>query len=179
MAPFDMKKQQPYLPLYVGDFWASVADWEADEALLYLGLLTHQWSLGSLPTEKKKLCILMRLDRAEFDRRWPQVSTKFIVRNGRLINERLEDHRNKAIEKSKKNAESGQKGGKAKAHNAASESLANANANAIANATKALEQLRGENEANGRANAKDSLYHPNPNQSKPSLRVLSKEESLG
>lgn len=109
-----MAKQQPFLPLFFGDFLAATSEWEGEEASLYLTLLGYQWSLGSIPADLGKLCRLSRWDRKLFDRCWPQVSTKFVRVGDRLINPRLEQHRVKSAEISKKNAVSGKKGAEAK-----------------------------------------------------------------
>lgn len=111
-----MAKQQPFLPLFFGDFLASTAEWEGEEASLYLTLLGHQWSVGSLPADLGKLCRLARWDRKLFDRCWPQVSTKFVSNGDRLTNPRLEQHRVRSAEISKKNSASGKKGAESKWH---------------------------------------------------------------
>lgn len=176
-----MKKQQPFMPLFVGDFIASTADWEGEEASLYLLLLAYQWTLDSLPPEPAKLCKLVRWDRELFDRMWPAVSHKFVHRDGRLINERLEQHRAKSRELSIKNALAGKKGGQTKQQNL-SETVANANRDAIANATRALTELSSETVANAtesleRNGAERLAIHPIP--SHPNLRALSRRENLG
>lgn len=184
-----MKKQQPFLPFFIGDFMASTVEWEGEEASLYLTLLCYQWSLESLPTDAGKLCKIIRWDRDLFDRMWPTVAIKFIERNGRLINERLEQHRAKSRELSKKNKLSGQKGGETKQRNrseryksAISETVANANRDAIANATKALSELGGADVANAtfsveKRSSENVAIHPIP--SHPNLRVLARGENLG
>lgn len=105
--------KQPFLPLFFGDFLASTAEWTGEEQALYLLLLGHQWSLGSLPTDVSKLARLARWDRKGFDRCWSQVSEKFVERDGRLINERLEQHRTRASEIAGKRAAAGRRGAEA------------------------------------------------------------------
>jgi uncharacterized protein YdaU (DUF1376 family) len=103
--------KQPFLPLFFGDFSASTAEWRGEEASLYLTLLGHQWAIGSLPADPEKLCRLVRWDRKLFNQCWPTVSAKFQpVGDGRLGNSRLEDHRERAKELAKKNADAGRKG---------------------------------------------------------------------
>jgi uncharacterized protein YdaU (DUF1376 family) len=77
---------------------------------LYLTLLAHEWSLGSLPMESQKLMRICRWTRKNFERAWPQVSQKFVEREGRLYNVRLEEHREKSAEISGKRAQSGRIG---------------------------------------------------------------------
>lgn len=106
-----MMTKQPFMPLFFGDFLAATGEWAGEEMALYLVLLGHEWVLGSLPNDPVKLCRLVRWDQSLFDRCWGQVSTKFVVgTEGRLINIRLELHREKASEISAKNSASGKKG---------------------------------------------------------------------
>lgn len=113
------------MPLFFGDFLASTAEWEGEERGLYLLLLGYQWSLGSLPDDTRKLCKLIGWDRELFERCWITVRAKFYENDGRLVNERLELHREKSRELSKKNSESGKRGAAAKWQKT-SESMANA-----------------------------------------------------
>jgi uncharacterized protein YdaU (DUF1376 family) len=105
-----MTTKHPYMPLFFGDFLASTADWEGEEQSLYLLLLGYQWSLGSLPSDPKKLCKLVRWDADSFERYWPTVATKFEALDGRLVNARLELHRAKAFAISEKRSASGKAG---------------------------------------------------------------------
>lgn len=105
--------KQPFMPLFFGDFLASTAEWSGEERGVYLLLLGHQWSLGSLPTDLRRLCRLVDWDPDQFDACWRMVSTKFDERDGRLYNRRLEEHREKARAISAKNRENGLRGSKA------------------------------------------------------------------
>jgi uncharacterized protein YdaU (DUF1376 family) len=105
-----MTAKQPFLPLFFGDFMASTAEWEGEEQSLYLLLLGYQWTLGSLPSDTRKLCRLAKWDAEAFARYWPTVSTKFQEKDGRLLNPTLEGHRAKAEEISRKRAASGKAG---------------------------------------------------------------------
>lgn len=126
--------KQPFLPLFFGDFLASTAEWTGEEQALYLLLLGHQWSLGSLPTDVSKLARLARWDRKGFDRCWSQVSEKFVERDGRLINERLEQHRTRASEIAGKRAAAGRRGAEATNSKTSASDAANAEASDAANA---------------------------------------------
>lgn len=105
-----MKKQQPFLPLFFGDFLAATSEWSGEEQALYVLLLGHSWGGGSLPAEPAKVCRVARWNRKLFDKCWPQVSEKFVERDGRLYNERLEQHRAKSLALAGKNAEAGKRG---------------------------------------------------------------------
>jgi uncharacterized protein YdaU (DUF1376 family) len=102
--------KQPFLPLFFGDFLASTAEWSGEERSLYLTLLGHQWSLGSLPIDADKVRRVVQWDRKIFASCWPTVATKFEERGGRLYNNRLELHRDRADAIAEKRADAGSKG---------------------------------------------------------------------
>lgn len=102
---------QPFLPLFFGDFLASTAEWSGEERALYLLCLAHQWSMGSLPIDPKRLAKLVDYERRSFDASWDQVSKKFIERDGRLYNLRLEQHRERSKQISEVRANQGRNGG--------------------------------------------------------------------
>lgn len=99
--------KQPFMPLFFGDFLASTAEWSGEERGLYLLLLGHQWSLGSLPSNPRRLCRLVDWEPDLFDDCWTMVGTKFNEVDGRLYNRRLEEHREKARAISAKNKANG------------------------------------------------------------------------
>lgn len=105
--------KEPLLPFFFGDFLASTAEWEGEEQSLYMLLLGYQWSLGSLPEEPRRICKLVRWDWQLFERCWETVGAKFEANAGRLLNQRLEQHRAKALQLSEKRAAVGSIGGKA------------------------------------------------------------------
>lgn len=105
--------KEPFLPLFFGDFLASTAEWEGEDRALYLLLLGYQWSLGSLPEEPRRICKLIGWDWQLFDRCWSTVSSKFQANAGRLLNQRLEQHRAKSHQISEKRAAAGAIGGRA------------------------------------------------------------------
>ena len=100
---------QPYMPLYFGDFLASTAEWTGEEQALYLILLGHQWSLGSLPNDPEKVRRLSRWEKRAFTAAWETVQSKFVERDGRLVNERLEEHRARSEEIGRKRADAAAK----------------------------------------------------------------------
>jgi uncharacterized protein YdaU (DUF1376 family) len=101
---------QAFMPLFFGDFLASTAEWSGEEQALYLLLLGHQWSLGSLPADLDRLARLSKWDRALFDRCWATVASKFDVADGRLYNATLERHREKSRAISAKRSKAGTDG---------------------------------------------------------------------
>lgn len=108
-------KDQAFMPLFFGDFLASTAEWDGEERSLYLLCLAHQWELGSLPAEPRKLRKLVDYEPDSFERWWPTVSAKFIdTGSGRIGNARLEEHRAKSIEISQSKASAGKAGAAAR-----------------------------------------------------------------
>lgn len=145
--------KQPFMPLFFGDFLAATAEWSGEERALYLLLLSYQWSMGSLPTDTKRLAKLVDYERRAFEEHWPQVSKKFVERDDRLYNLRLETHRERSIEIGNKRSNAG-KTGAAKRWQTDSNSHADAN---------------GKDDGKGIALAKNLLCHPShpiPSQSK-------------
>lgn len=102
------------MPLYFGDFLASTAEWSGDEQGLYLLLLGHQWTLGSLPNCPEKLRNLAKMNKVSFGKLWETVAPKFIEKDGRLFNETLESHRSKSLKISEVRSEVGKRGAAAR-----------------------------------------------------------------
>jgi uncharacterized protein YdaU (DUF1376 family) len=130
--------REAYLPLYVGDFLASTAEWDGEEQGLYLLLLSYQWSIGSLPADPNKLCRMIRWERKQFDRCWATVGPKFPEADGRLVNQRLEEHRGRVREIVAKRSAAGKSGAKGRWQtdgNCHADANAFANGNGIADAT--------------------------------------------
>lgn len=124
-----------YLPLYVRDFLTSTIGWSAEEKGHYLTLLMLQWDRGRLPAE---LADLERLSPGVGDV-WPMLAEKFPVEaDGYRRNDRLECHRDKAIELKRKRATAGKVGNQARWGDRGCDDFAIANGsqtdrNAIAN----------------------------------------------
>lgn len=147
--------KQPFMPLFFGDFLAATAEWSGEERALYLLLLSYQWSMGSLPTDTKRLAKLVDYERRVFEEHWPQVSKKFVERDERLYNLRLEMHRDRSIEIGNKRSNAGKTG-------AAKRWQTDSNSHAFAN---------DKDDGKGIALAKDLLCHPShpiPSQTKNS-----------
>lgn len=148
--------KQPFMPLFFGDFLASTAEWSGEERALYLLLLSYQWSMGSLPNDTKRLAKLVDYERRLFEQHWPVICKKFVERDDRLYNLRLETHRERSIELGNKRSNAGKTG-------AAKRWQTDGNATAIAN---------GKPGGNRIASATNLLCHPShpiPSQSKNSL----------
>jgi uncharacterized protein YdaU (DUF1376 family) len=137
--------KQPFLPLFFGDFLASTAEWTGEERSLYLTLLGHQWSLGSLPLEPEKVRRVVQWDRKLFAACWKTVGGKFTEKDGRLFNSRLEEHRDRSVEIANIRSEVGRRGG-----------IASAEAKKQANGKQLLDQLP----SNSCGFAQQEINHP-------------------
>ena len=87
--------KEPYMPLYMGDLLASTSEWSGEERALYLLLLAHQWALGSLPADPERIRYLSGYSPENFFPLWKTVEKKFSAVDKRLVNKRLEEHRDK------------------------------------------------------------------------------------
>ena len=100
-----------YLPLYVRDFLTSTIGWSAEERGHYLTLLMLQWDRDGLPAE---LDLLEKLSPG-IGSVWHVLHDKFPVeQDGMRRNQRLEEHRARAVELRKKRSEAGRAGASAR-----------------------------------------------------------------
>lgn len=96
-----------YMPLYVRDFLTATIGWTALERGHYLTLLMIQWDRGGLPAD---MLSLERMSPGLADV-WPVLSDKFPqCDDGQLRNQKLEQHRGKAIQLRRKRANAGKIG---------------------------------------------------------------------
>jgi len=103
---------EPFLPLFVGDFLASTAEWPGEARSLYLTALAYQWvnPMRSLPADPDALRSLIGWSESAFERWWPRVAAKFEVQGDRIVNARLEVHRERTRELTRRRSEAGKKG---------------------------------------------------------------------
>lgn len=101
---------QPFMPLFFGDLLAATPTWSGEERSLYVILLAYQWSAGPLPLDPKRIAKMCQFETKHFLELWQVVGPKFRVTEAGLINDRLEQHREKVKAVSKKRANAGQAG---------------------------------------------------------------------
>ncbi|HXI85317.1 MAG TPA: hypothetical protein VNL17_14645 [Verrucomicrobiae bacterium] len=136
-----MAKQLPYYPYYTADFRESkhVLAMNLSEVGLYQLSLNWAWDYGSIPDDPGELARLLQRDRNEVKRAWPKVRPCWVPspEQGRLVNQRMEAERVKAIDKSDKASVSAKYSHSARRANALAKAkavaIANASANALAN----------------------------------------------
>ncbi|MDA8348390.1 MAG: hypothetical protein M0038_06255 [Pseudomonadota bacterium] len=107
------------MPWFPRDFLAATRGWPLISRAIYRELLDAQWEQGGLSAEPTELRILIGATPAEWRIGWPQVAPKFPKdADGLRRNQRLEEHRAKAVVIAHRRAESGRKGGNARVANA-------------------------------------------------------------
>lgn len=106
---------QPFLPLFFGDLLASTPTWDGEERALYIMLLAYQWTAGAIPSDPKRIAKMCQYEFKPFLRLWETVGKKFIAEGNGLINPRLEEHRERAVEISTVRSGVGRAGGIASA----------------------------------------------------------------
>lgn len=121
----------PMLPWFPRDFIASTRAMSVAERGAYRELLDFQWEMGRLPADHERLARLLGCSVAEFEQWWPAIEGKFVRSGNQIFNKRMEEHRRKALSLKDIRAETGRKGGLARASRFAS-SKHEANAIAIA-----------------------------------------------
>lgn len=110
-----LKKQLPYVPWFHGDFLRSTVGWTLMEQAVYWKLLCAQWEIGPLPVATNRLASIAGLDVDEFLQVWQEVQKKFNrldagTINERLVNERMEAHRESYLKYRAGQSDRGKKG---------------------------------------------------------------------
>lgn len=114
------------MPLWVADFVGDTLDLDAKEVGAYLLILMTMWGRdGYLPSDEKKLQRVARCGR-DWPRVWAAIRHYFTVEDGRITQGRLIKELQKVASKREVNAQSGARGGRAKALKDKEAALANA-----------------------------------------------------
>ena len=114
-----VKRKHPHsFDFYVDDFVAGTMGMHPCARGIYVSLLCHQWSHGSVnPTNIRQLVQITGAMPDELDEHLDEVLIKFEEReNGRFVNARLESEYAKKAKTRDALAANGSKGGKAKAN---------------------------------------------------------------
>jgi uncharacterized protein YdaU (DUF1376 family) len=88
----------PIMPVFVKDWIAGVLHWTDAERGAYFSLLAHQWVNRCIPADEAQLARIMGTPEKDFEARWHVIGKKFDGDEDGLFNNRLEEHRKKAIE---------------------------------------------------------------------------------
>lgn len=103
------KIKSPSFQFYAQDFLTGVMYLSNEEIGIYIKLLAKQWTDGAIP--KKRVGLLVGLSFDDFSE---ELKEKFIEVDGKLLNERLENEREKKFKFLEKQRENGKKGGRPK-----------------------------------------------------------------
>lgn len=79
----------------------------------YITLLCHAWKAGSIPADSKRIAKLCGCHEADMAELWQELSCCFVSHPSlpdRLVNRRMEEERNKQIERVAERAKAGKKG---------------------------------------------------------------------
>ena len=118
--------ETPFMPLWVADFVGDTLDLDAKEIGAYMLILMTMWGRGGyLPNDMKKLQRVARCGR-DWPRVWAAIEHYFTVEDGRITQLRLRKELQKVAAKREVNAQSGARGGTAKALKYKDQGLANA-----------------------------------------------------
>lgn len=107
------------MPWYPDAFLGATLGWNWKNRAIYRALLDAQWLLETLPSEEADLAAIVGCTVEELRASWAQAGLKFsFTPDGRLVNERLEEHRAFAFEKHHQAVEKGRLGGNTRAERA-------------------------------------------------------------
>jgi uncharacterized protein YdaU (DUF1376 family) len=130
------REKRPSFPFYPKDWLgsASVSSMPLAAQGLYIRLLAFAWLSDGLPSDSEALRRLAGVERAEWRKLWPVVSSLWEVVDGRLQNRKLETVREEATAYSEARALAGKHGGlaTARAKQTASKAASKATANEAA-----------------------------------------------
>lgn len=130
-----MSAAAPWMPLYVADYLADTAHLTAAEHGAYLLLIMHYWRAGKLPSDERQVARIARMSPREWDRSRDTIAAFF---DDGWRHKRIENEIAKSTSRSHARAESGSRGGKAKALKNKDAALANATILPEQNPTVAL-----------------------------------------
>lgn len=115
------------MQLYIADYLADTQHLTTEENGAYLLILMTMWRAGgSLPHDQKVLSRTARLSGRKWAEAWGHLAPLFIVTGGAVSQKRLAEEYAKALKKSEVRAQSGSRGGTAKALKSKEPDVANA-----------------------------------------------------
>lgn len=93
-----MTESLAMMPWFPRDFIAATRAMRLAERGAYRDLLDYQWEMGKLPSDEDRIARLLGCTREEFDDVWPAIADKFVRIGTYMLNQRLEEHRKRALE---------------------------------------------------------------------------------
>jgi uncharacterized protein YdaU (DUF1376 family) len=93
-----MAESLAMMPWFPSDFLAATRGWSVTATGVYRALLDAQWELGALPEDPSELRALIHATPKEWADGWKRCESKFPIVAGARQNQRLEEHRVKALQ---------------------------------------------------------------------------------
>ena len=105
-----MSKSDAWMPFYVGDYLSATGRLTTEQHGAYLLILLDYWKNGPPPNDDGVLAALARLSPLAWKKAKPALLAFFEVKDGLLIQKRVEKERGKAAEISAERSEAGKAG---------------------------------------------------------------------
>mgnify|MGYP003133964504 FL=1 len=110
MSEKKRKRRSPAFQLYCASFLAGCICMTTQQVGAYIRLLCWQWENDFIPASEDARCKVVGCTRREMRAVWPVLCEKFVEKDGKLINTRLEDERIKQQANSEKQSKHGKAG---------------------------------------------------------------------
>ncbi|MCY1206743.1 hypothetical protein D9M69_119170 [compost metagenome] len=104
------KKNDTWMPLYIGDYLADTSRLTTEQHGAYLLILMDYWRNGPPLDDDEELATIAKLSLAQWRKHAPKIRSLFHSEDGRLIQKRAEEERSKAGLISNKRREAGKQG---------------------------------------------------------------------
>jgi uncharacterized protein YdaU (DUF1376 family) len=104
------KKSDTWMPFYVGDYLRATNRLTAEQHGAYLLLILDQWTNGPLPNNDGVLAQIARMTPAAWRKAKPALIGYFKVKDGQLVQKRVEQERERASTITEKRSQSGKAG---------------------------------------------------------------------
>lgn len=108
MAP----QKSPAFSFYAKDFSTGTSTMSLQEVGAYIRLLSYQWDAGSVPVDANERARVLGCSKAQERELWKKVGRKFTLRDDVYVNDRLEEERQKQVERRQRLSDNGKLGGR-------------------------------------------------------------------
>lgn len=127
------KKNDTWMPLYIGDYLADTSRLSTEQHGAYLLILMDYWRNGPPLDDDEELASISKLSLQQWRKHAAKLRSMFEPRDGRLTQKRADQERQRAGLISSKRSEAGKAGAAAKWGKTDGKAMANAMANGMAN----------------------------------------------
>lgn len=155
-----MSKMDTWMPFYVGDYLSATGRLTTEQHGAYLLILLDYWKNGPPPNDDTTLAAIARLAPTAWRKAKPALIGFFEVRDGLLIQKRVEKERGRTSEINQERSKAG-KIGAAKRWQNHSKPIANANGLPLATLANA-KQTQWQNDAPSQPQKKEEEESPSP-----------------